>query len=135
MMPRKKYLFIISNTNRSDEDGSHWWSILNISPKSKLFLDLFGISGNGYKNLTGKEIFNLSSAAQDFFHLIYSFGKNENITKLFKRLDAWRSNSNRNNNNLWTVSAIFLRKIVFSRRKQQTTKLQKINKRCPRNNT
>ena len=35
---------------------------------------------NGYKNLAEKEIFNLSSAAQDFFHLIYSFGKNENIT-------------------------------------------------------
>ena len=35
---------------------------------------------NGYKNLAEKEIFNLSSAAQDFFHLIYNFVKNENIT-------------------------------------------------------
>ena len=120
MMPEKKYLFIISNIDRSDKSGTHWWSILNISPMSEhLFFDWFGTSGmkrfivtddkkivrkvlkgleladkkddkltliklkfsmNGYKNLAEKEIFNLSSAAQDFFHLIYSFGKNENIT-------------------------------------------------------
>ena len=35
---------------------------------------------NFYKNLAEKDIFNLSRTAQDFFHLIYSFGKNENIT-------------------------------------------------------
>ena len=120
MMAGKKYPFIISNTDRSDESGTHWWSILNISPKSELlFFDSFGISGmkrfivtdekkivgkvlkglepadrkddkltliklkfsmNGYNNLAEKKIFNLSSTAQDFFHLIYGFGKNENIT-------------------------------------------------------
>ena len=43
-MPGKKYPF--SNTDRSDERGSHWWSISNISPKSELLLfDSFGISG------------------------------------------------------------------------------------------
>ena len=36
MMPEKKTLFIISNTDISDKSGTHWWSILNISPKSKL---------------------------------------------------------------------------------------------------
>ena len=30
--------------------------------------------------MAGNEIFNLSSAAQELFHLIYSFGKNENKT-------------------------------------------------------
>ena len=46
MMPGKKYPFIISNTDRSDKNGTHWWSILNTSPKSELFLFiLFGIDG------------------------------------------------------------------------------------------
>ena len=46
MMPGKTHLFIISYTDRSNEGGTHWWSILNISPKSKLILfDSFGISG------------------------------------------------------------------------------------------
>ena len=35
---------------------------------------------NGYKSLAEKEIFNLSSSAQDFFHLIYGFDQNEIIT-------------------------------------------------------
>ena len=120
MMPGKKYLFIISYTDRSNKSGIHWWSILNISLRSDLLLfESFGRSGikrfivtddktivvkvpkglkltdrkddkltliklkfsmNGYKNLTQKEIFNLSSTVHDFFYLIYSFGKNENIT-------------------------------------------------------
>ena len=41
MMPGKKYPFIISNTDRSNKNGMHWWSILNISPKSELFFFLF----------------------------------------------------------------------------------------------
>ena len=41
MMPGKKYPFIISNTDRSDKNGTHCWSILNISPKSELFFLLF----------------------------------------------------------------------------------------------
>ena len=46
MMRGKKYLLIILNTDRIDEDGTHWWSILNISPKRELLLsDSFGISG------------------------------------------------------------------------------------------
>ena len=32
MMPRKKYPFIITNPNRNNEGGTHWWSILNILP-------------------------------------------------------------------------------------------------------
>ena len=46
MMSGKKYPFIIPNTDRSYEGGTHWWSILNISPKSELLLfDSLGISG------------------------------------------------------------------------------------------
>ena len=40
MMPGKKYPFIISNTDRSYKNGTHWWNILNVSPKSKLFFIL-----------------------------------------------------------------------------------------------
>ena len=38
MMPGKMYSFIISNTNKSNKGSTNWWSILNISPKSKLLL-------------------------------------------------------------------------------------------------
>ena len=37
MVPGKENPFIISNTDCSDKNGTHWWSILNISPKSELF--------------------------------------------------------------------------------------------------
>ena len=37
MMPGKKYPFIIWNTDCSNKNGTHWWSILNISPKSEVF--------------------------------------------------------------------------------------------------
>ena len=43
-MPGKKYPFIISNTDRSDQGSSDWWSILNISLRKELLLfDSFGI--------------------------------------------------------------------------------------------
>ena len=46
MMPEKKYRFIISNTDREDQPGTHWWSTLNIYSASKLlFFDSFGIAG------------------------------------------------------------------------------------------
>ena len=28
-----KYPFMISNTDRSDKDGTHWWNILDLHPK------------------------------------------------------------------------------------------------------
>ena len=40
------YPFIIWNTDRSNEGGTHWRSILKILPMNKLLLfDSFGISG------------------------------------------------------------------------------------------
>ena len=46
MMPGKKYPFLVSNTDRSDQGRMHWWSIMNISPKKELFFfDLYEIEG------------------------------------------------------------------------------------------
>ena len=37
---------MVSNTDKSDQGGTHSWSIMNISPKSELFFfDSFGIEG------------------------------------------------------------------------------------------
>ena len=36
MMPGNINPFLISNTDRSDQVGTHWWSIMYISPKGKL---------------------------------------------------------------------------------------------------
>ena len=32
-----KYPFIIANTDDSQKDGTHWWSILDIEPKTDIF--------------------------------------------------------------------------------------------------
>ena len=39
MMSEKKgkYPFIIANTDSSDKGGTHWWSILDIEPRTDLF--------------------------------------------------------------------------------------------------
>ena len=70
-MSGKKYQFIVSNTDRSDEGSSHCWSILNISPKSELLLfDSFGISGMKHfivsdgKKVVGKILKGLELADQ-----------------------------------------------------------------------
>ena len=46
----------------------------------KITLIKLKFSMNGYYNLTANEIDKLSEIAQDFFHLIYCFEKNEKIT-------------------------------------------------------
>ena len=44
--PGKKYSSLISNMDRSDQGGTHWWSIMNISAKIELFFfDSYGIEG------------------------------------------------------------------------------------------
>ena len=41
-----KYPFIIANTDSSSKSGTHWWSILDIEPKTDIFFfDLFGLDG------------------------------------------------------------------------------------------
>ena len=37
MIPGKKYSFLISNMERSDQGMTPWWSIMNILPKSEPF--------------------------------------------------------------------------------------------------
>ena len=50
----KKYPFLIANTGRFDEQGTHWWSILDIDGKKDFLLfDSFGI--NGLKNFIVKD--------------------------------------------------------------------------------
>ena len=34
---RGKYPFIIANTDTSSNQGTHWWSILDIEPKTDIF--------------------------------------------------------------------------------------------------
>lgn len=54
MMPEKKNTIIISNKDREDVARTHWWSISNISPTSKLlFFDSVGIAD--VKNFIVKE--------------------------------------------------------------------------------
>ena len=41
---RGKYPFLIANTDNSSKDGTHWWSILDIEPKTDIsFFDSFGL--------------------------------------------------------------------------------------------
>ena len=41
-----KYPFIIANTDDSQKDGTHWWSILDIEPKTDIFFfDSYGLDG------------------------------------------------------------------------------------------
>ena len=43
---KEKYPFIIGNTDSEDKHGTHWWSIMNIEPKTDLlFFDTFGVDG------------------------------------------------------------------------------------------
>ena len=45
-MPGLQYPFLIANTDRSNKDGTHWWSTLNISPSKEIFLfNSFGTEG------------------------------------------------------------------------------------------
>ena len=84
---------------------------------------------NAYEKLIESEIKKLLESAQDLIHLINSFGKDEQLTNFV---------------NVWTLedpiqmpktvkkpfSNIFLRKLFSFRRKQQSTQLQKANKKC-----
>ena len=47
MIPEKKdkYPFIVVNTDSSDKNGMHWWSNLDIEPKTDLYFFMFGVDG------------------------------------------------------------------------------------------
>ena len=41
-----KYPFVIANTDSNEKNGTHWWNILNIEPKTDIFFfDSFGLDG------------------------------------------------------------------------------------------
>ena len=41
-----KYPFIVANTDASSKQGTHWWSILDIEPRTNIFFfDSFGLDG------------------------------------------------------------------------------------------
>ena len=41
-----KYPFIITNTDDSEKGGTHWWSILDIEPRTDIFFfDSYGLDG------------------------------------------------------------------------------------------
>ena len=43
---KKKYPFIIANIDSSDKPGVHWWSTLDIEPKTDIFpFDYLGLDG------------------------------------------------------------------------------------------
>ena len=50
MMSGKKYTFIISNTDRGDKNGTHWWGVLNISSKSEPFFYYYSFGIDGMKD-------------------------------------------------------------------------------------
>ena len=68
---------------------------------NKLALVKLKFSMNGYDKLTEKKIKLLWETAEDFFHLIHSFGQNENITNF---VNAWmlEDDTTFTQNNLWT---------------------------------
>ena len=46
MIEKNRYLFIIMNTDRSDKNGTHWWSFLDLHKRKEIFLfDSFGFEG------------------------------------------------------------------------------------------
>ena len=46
MIEKYRYPFMIMNTDRSDKNGTHWWSFLNLHEKKEIFLfDSFGFEG------------------------------------------------------------------------------------------
>ena len=43
---KRKYPFVIMNTDQSDKNGTHWWSFLDLHERKEIFLfDSFGFEG------------------------------------------------------------------------------------------
>ena len=43
---KRKYPFVIMNTDRSDKNGTHWWSLLDLHERKEILLfDSFGFEG------------------------------------------------------------------------------------------
>lgn len=83
---------------------------------------------NGYERLAENKISGISETAQDFFHLVHSFGKNEKITKF---VNVWMLEDPIQQPNTITCGPFqicFDENMFFSRQRQQNTQLQKTKK-------
>ena len=46
MIEKNRYPFIMMNTDRSNKNGTHWWSFLDLHERKEIFLfDSFGFEG------------------------------------------------------------------------------------------
>ena len=82
------------NTDRSDKNGTHWWSFLDLHPKKEIFLfDSFGFTGlkkfiiDNDEKLINKVLFNLKKFNKNdrkitLISLTFSMGQYEKIKDL-----------------------------------------------------
>ena len=88
------------------------------------------IFNDTYEKLAENKIKKLSESAQDFFHLIHSFGKNEQSTNF---VNVWMLEDPMKmpkSVNCGPFQIYFYKNLFFSQRKQQSAQLQKANKQC-----
>ena len=72
------YPFMIMNTDKSNEEGEHWWSLLEISSKDQIFLfDSFGFIG-----LKESIIDNDKKIMDQFFYGLDKINKKDKIINL-----------------------------------------------------
>ena len=90
---RGKFPFVIANTDASDKAGVHWWSILDIEPRTDIFFfDSFGLDGLKHfiitndkpivdKILLGTEQMNRSDDEITLFKIKFNLGACKELTK------------------------------------------------------
>ena len=115
MMKGKSYPFLIANTDRSDKNGTYWWSLLDIDGKKDFLLfNSFGINflANSYRKLTDNERASLSDTANDLLHFIEYFTKFEkqNLIHLWLLEDADTGYRNRY---VWPFQRFFYENLFF----------------------
>ena len=71
------YPFMIMNTDRSNKEGEHWWSLLEISSKQQIFFDSFGFVG-----LKEFIIDNDKQIIDQFFYGLEKINKKDKIINL-----------------------------------------------------
>ena len=98
----EKFPFIIANTDASDKPGVHWWSILNIEPRTdSFFFDSFGLDGSKHfiitddkpivdKILLGIKQMNRSDNKSTICKIKFNLGACKELTK--KEIDSLNRN-------------------------------------------
>ena len=93
-----KYSFIIANTDSSEKGGIHWWSILDIEPKTDIFFfDSFGLDGLKHfiirdgRNVVEKVLFETEKMTKTdkritYFNKRFNFNTYKNLS--VQELDA-----------------------------------------------